>query len=271
MKGRVIVVTGANKGIGYEVARGLLKNGHRVIVTGRDQKRIDAAVAKLKESEDDFSGIDSFKLDITSSEDATKLSSYLAEKYNGAIDTLINNAGMAFKGDTWGHDEALQTINCNVHGTINVTNALLPLLKKSEVGARIVNTCSMAGHLRKLSKELQEQFTDPNLTVEKLTALLTQFTDAIKSGDYKSKGWPKSMYGVSKIGEIAYGKILAREQKEIRVYSYCPGWCRTDMAGSRAPRTAEQGAETGIWLGTDPSVDIKYSGEFFSDKKLLKW
>jgi len=179
---------------------------------------------------------------------------------------------MAYKGNTWGYNEAVTTINTNVWGTVNVCDKLIPLLKNSSVDARIVNVCSMLGKLRQVSEGLQKEFTSSSLTVDKLRELLTNFTDGVKNDDYASKGWGKSMYGTSKLGEIAYGKILAREQKDILTLSYCPGWCKTDMGGwEKPPRTAEEGADTGVWLATDESIKKEHSGEFFTNRKACEW
>jgi len=284
---KIIVVTGANKGIGFAVVRGLLKDGHQVIATSRDTGRGKAAENKLREELGDDIAVEYCKLEITSADEAAALAKHIKSNYK-KIDSLINNAGFAYKGDTWGYQEAVKTIGINVHGTINVTENLIPLIRLSN-DPRIVNTCSFSGKLTRYSKDLQQQFRDTSLTLDGLKDLLTQFGTAVKDNDYDKKGWPKTMYGVSKAGEIAYGKILAREEAKstgegddekddeqksvVQVYNYCPGWCKSDMAGhDRPPRTAEDGADTAIWLATTDKASANLtSGSFYKDRNVVEW
>jgi len=279
---KIVVVTGANKGIGFAVVRGFLKNGHRVIATSRDTGRGEAAADKLREELGDDIALEYCKLEITSTDEAAALAEHIEANYE-KIDILVNNAGFAYKGNTWGYQEAVKTIGINTYGTINVTENLIPLVRLSD-DPRIINTCSFAGKLTKYSKDLQQEFRDPNMTVDKLKDLLTRFETAVKDNDYDKKGWPQSMYGVSKAGEIAYGKLLARDEalstendeKEtspVQVYNYCPGWCKSDMAGHERPtRTADDGADTAIWLATaDKSTENLTSGSFYRDRKVVEW
>lgn len=133
----VAVVTGANKGIGFEIARALGKQGLHVVVTSRDEGRGRAAIDKLSELEPS-SSFTYCQADITDGASVRACADTVKEKL-GKVDVLVNNAGIAFKGNIFGADEAQATIDCNFKGTKAMTEALLPLIPE---GGRIVNVCS---------------------------------------------------------------------------------------------------------------------------------
>lgn len=134
----VAVVTGANKGIGFEIARQLGAQGLQVVVTSRDEGRGAEAMKQLqaKESAGRF---EYCQADITDSASIQKCAQFLKDKY-GKVAILVNNAGIAYKGSIFGADEAQTTIDCNLKGTREMCNAVLPLMGE---GSRIVNVCSM--------------------------------------------------------------------------------------------------------------------------------
>jgi NAD(P)-dependent dehydrogenase (short-subunit alcohol dehydrogenase family) len=124
-----------------------------------------------------------------------------------------------------------RTMEVNIYGALRATQALLPLLPPG--GARIINVSSGLG----------------------------QLTDM-------TGGW--LAYRISKTSLNALTRILADELKVtgVRVNSVCPGWVKTDMGGPNAERTPQQGAETIVWLATEPSVP---TGGFFRDRKPIPW
>lgn len=128
------------------------------------------------------------------------------------------------------------------------------------------------GDVRKVSDAQQKVFRSPDLTVDTLVAKADEFVAAVKDGSYADKGWPKSTYAVSKILVTAYTKVLARELKakgsEQLVFAMCPGWCKTDMGGASAMRTAESGADTIGYLATAPADELS-SGVFYADRKAM--
>lgn len=205
----VAVVTGANKGIGYFIVQRLAKEGITTVLAARNPELGEAAVRKLQK-EAGLHNVVFRQLDVADTPSIDAFARWLKEKYGG-VDILINNAGIAFKGNVFGAAEAETTLRTNYWGTRAVCEQLLPLLRASPHGARIVNICSVAGKLRIVRPQLQKRLTDENLTVEDLDALAKGFVDGIKDGTYKEKGWPASMYGVSKVAEAAYTRILARE------------------------------------------------------------
>lgn len=235
MDKRVAVVTGANRGIGFEICRQLARrDGIRVVLTSRDEAKGKAAVRKLGEEglDLDYRGVD-----VTSERMIKALAEYLAGTYE-RCDILVNNAGIAadprgsrvLSSDIATYRATLET---NTLGPLMLCQALAPLMKKRRYG-RIVNISSGQG-----------QLSDMDV------------------------GSPA--YRVSKTALNALTRTLAAELKGsgILVNSVCPGWARTDMGGPGAPRTVEQGADTAVWLATLP--DDGPSGGFFRDRKPIAW
>lgn len=269
---KVAVVTGANKGIGYAIVKRLCKDfPGTVVLTARDEQRGQEAVDKLSK-EGCFPKF--HQLDIISLESIQKFKKFLEEQYGG-LDILINNAGIAYKvASTAPFTEQVEvTLRTNFQGTLDVCHALFPLLKPH---ARVVNVSSMASKLSQVSEEWQNKFRSPTLTEEELISLLDQFVKDVKDGVHKEKGWSNSAYGTSKIGVTALSKIQARAlsqdpREDILLNACCPGWVRTDMAGPRATKSPDQGAETPVYLALLPPNAGAPHGEFVSEKKVQQW
>jgi len=257
-------VTGANKGIGFQTVK-LLANvpGMHVILTARKESLGLEAIEKLK----DHSNVEFQQLDIDDEKSIANFANTLKSKFGG-LDILVNNAGLAFKGDAFDENVARTTIATNYFGTLHVCNSLLPLVRE---GGRVVNVSSQAGSLAKLSPELKSKFTSSTLTVGEITNLMNSFITAVGKGTHKEEGWPQTTYGISKVGVTALTKVLAREEKRnILINCCCPGWCQTDMSSNSGTRTAEQGANSAVYLSLLPS-DSKINGKFYRDDKELEW
>lgn len=143
----IALVTGGNKGIGYEVARQLGAKGYTVILGVRDAGRGEAAAAKLREG---GATIDVVALDLENADTATAAAKWIEEKY-GVLDVLVNNAGIADMVDdgppgVTNIATVRRVFETNFFGTLAVTQALLPLVKKSSA-PRIVNVSSGLGSL----------------------------------------------------------------------------------------------------------------------------
>lgn len=232
--GRIAVVTGANRGIGFEICRQLARQGFMVVLTSRSAAKGRAAVKALR---DDGLELDDHALDVTSPAGIKALAGYLDERY-GRLDVLVNNAGVLLdprgsrvldaRPKTF-HD----TLETNFFGPLLLVQALAPLMRKHRYG-RIVNVSSGLGQLSDM-------------------------------------GTGTPAYRVSKTALNALTRILAAELtgSGILVNSMNPGWVRTDMGGAGAPRTAEQGADTAVWLAMLP--DNGPSGRFFCDRKPIPW
>jgi len=227
---RTVLITGANRGIGQQLARTLAKDAWDVLVGARDRQKGDAAAARMrKETGGRLKGIE---LDVTS--DASCMAA--AQKLrDGAIrlDALVNNAGVY--GVARGPDGVAQTIETNFFGPLRVTLAMLPLLRD---GATVTNVTSGLGELSNLDAAHRKLLADPNLTREALVDAIHAFVRG------RGEGWGTDAYGVSKAALNALTRVLARElaPRDIKVNATCPGWVRTDMGGRNAPRSVEQGA-----------------------------
>ncbi|XP_043846990.1 carbonyl reductase [NADPH] 1-like isoform X1 [Dromiciops gliroides] len=272
---RVAVVTGSNKGIGFAIVRDLCKKfSGDVILTSRDLTRGQEAVKKLKEE-----GLNALfhQLDIDDLQSIRTLRDFLKERYGG-VDVLVNNAGMAFKeADTTPfHIQAEVTMKTNFFSTRNVSTELLPLMKPQ---GRVVNVSSVMSvrSLQKCSPELQQKFRSDTITEEELVGLMEKFVEDTKKGVHEKEGWPNTAYGVSKIGVTVLSRIHARQLNEKRkgdnilLNACCPGWVRTDMAGPKATKSPEEGAETPVYLALLPPNVTEPHGQFVSEKKVEKW
>ncbi|KAL0994023.1 hypothetical protein UPYG_G00116860 [Umbra pygmaea] len=276
MSKKVAVVTGGNKGIGYAIVRELCKANFPgdVILTARNEKLGNEAVEKLKS--EGFQ-VAYHPLDICDQGSAIELSNFLRKTYGG-LDVLINNAGIAFKNDAtepFG-EQAEVTMRTNFWGTLWVCRALFPLLRPN---ARVVNVSSFVSKkaLDVCSPQLQAKFRDIELSEEDLCLLMGEFVIAAKQGNHLAQGWPKTAYGTTKIGVTVLSRIQAhmltktRAGDGILLNACCPGWVGTDMAGSDAPKTTEEGAQTPTYLALLPEGAKEPHGQLVWDKTVQEW
>ena len=275
----IAVVTGANKGIGREIAQKLAAiPGIKVILAARNP---EAGLAASKSLQDMNLDVEFRMLDISSIESINNFVNSLQTDF-GRCDILVNNAAIAFKNSdpTPFNQQAAPTILTNYFGTLNLTQAMLPLLRAASTTTvsgfpnripRIVNVASLAGHLRILPSESRKQFFSSNdLTIGSLNAAMMEFIADVENGSHIEKGWPNTCYGVSKLAVIALTKIVARQEPTLMVNSCCPGYCQTDMSSHRGTKTAEEGARTPFLLAHMPD-DLSVTGKFFSDEHEEEW
>lgn len=228
----VAVVTGANRGIGFEVVRQLAKLGMQVILGARDPVKGEAAESLLRH---DGLTVFSHQLDVTDQQSIDRLFAEISAQF-GRLDILINNAGILY--DTWQQATSadlrvVQTaLETNLFGVWRMCQRFLPLLRRSGSG-RIVNVSSEAGSLT-----------------------------------HMRGGTPA--YSISKASLNALTRILAAELSGsgILVNAVCPGWVATDMGGAGG-RPVAQGAAGIVWAATLP--DDGPTGGFFRDGKPLPW
>ncbi|HVK55345.1 MAG TPA: SDR family oxidoreductase [Burkholderiales bacterium] len=234
MRKRIAVVTGANRGIGYEISRRLGAEGIHIIVASRDPAKGEEAVARLRSGGADA---EFFRLDVVNEEDVAALANHVAKNF-GAADILVNNAGVMIdpKGNRLLDAELntfQKTLDTNFYGPLRLIKALAPGMCEANYG-RIVNLSSGLG----------------------------QLTDM-------GSGTPA--YRVSKTALNALTRILASDfiGVDVLVNSMCPGWVRTDMGGPNATRSLGEGADTAVWLATLPEGGP--SGGFFRDRQQIPW
>nr|KAG5702687.1 hypothetical protein BaRGS_013324 [Batillaria attramentaria] len=206
---KVAVVTGSNKGIGFAIVRALCKQfDGDVYLTARDEGRGANAVEELNKE-----GLKPkfHQLDIDDPSSIDRLRDFLQKTYGG-LDVLVNNAGIAYKVASTAPfaEQAEVTVKTNFWSKLNVCDKLFPLLRPH---ARVSNVSSMASNfaMKKCSKEIQDRFTDPNLTMDGLKQLMTEFVNLAKEGKHEAAGWPSSAYGVSKIGVTVMSFIQQRQ------------------------------------------------------------
>jgi NAD(P)-dependent dehydrogenase (short-subunit alcohol dehydrogenase family) len=238
---KVALVTGANKGIGYEIARGLAGKGMTVLLGCRDLGRAEAARERLKQQKLD---VVSLLLDVTRAESISAATAHINSTY-GKLDVLINNAGIAKE---WGSKPSnidmaavREIYETNLFGAIATVQAMLPLLLRSEAG-RIVNVSSELGSLNLT--------TDPASPMSQFLAL---------------------GYCSSKSALNAVTVQFANELKStaMKVNAVCPGYVATDLNNNSGPRTPEQGAQIAIEMAT--IGEDGPTGGYFNDNGRVPW
>ena len=222
------LITGGNRGIGFAIAQGLLAQGYEVIITARSFDRATQAAEQLSGS------VMPIELDVSDDRSIEQAIAAVSQKID-CLDVLINNAGIypdrqvdSLTISRKFLDSAMQT---NVFGAILMVQVCLPLLEKSP-DARIINVSSGMGAFESLTT------TAPSYSLSKL-----------------------ALNGAT----VMLSQSLAA--KNIVVNSMCPGWVRTDMGGTSATRSPEQGADTAIWLAT--SAPRSHNGKFFRDRRSI--
>ena len=252
----------ANKGIGYHIAAQLVASRlfGTVILACRDPTR---GMAAAKEAGGEY-----LPLTVGDPASAEAFAASVQQKY-GRCDVLINNAATAFKGSdpTPFHEQTQPTLDVNFRGTMQVTEALLPLLS-AQPSSRIVNVASMAGKLKQLSPALQKEFSSPELTIPKLHELVRRFERDVRRNTYQKNGWGKSNYGLSKLAVIAATKVHSRQYPNVKVNCMCPGYCDTDMTSHRGPRPPAEGAKIATLLAT---MENPPTGEFYENMRPSVW
>ncbi|CAK1595355.1 unnamed protein product [Parnassius mnemosyne] len=267
MSPKVAVVTGANKGLGFAIVRGLCKRVDVVYLTSRDEERGKKAVAELNKE-----GLNPkyHQLDITVKKSVEIFRDYIKEKYGG-IDILVNNAAIAFKTNSTEPVavQAAETLRVNYFSVLTTCEILFPILRN---GARVVNISSSCGHLSHIpSESLRNRFKDPNLTIPELSDLMNKYIEDAKKGTQAAE-WGNSSYVVSKVGLTALTMIQQRllNDKDIKVNAVHPGWVDTDMSSHKGKLSIDEGAVAPLFLALDAPDSVR--GQYvWSDKRIVNW
>jgi NAD(P)-dependent dehydrogenase (short-subunit alcohol dehydrogenase family) len=229
----VALVTGGNRGIGYELVKQLALKGFKVILASRDSEKGHEATQKLKESNLDVSFVE---MDVNNQESIHQAAVVINEKY-GRLDVLINNAGVYLEENRKlvAMDPSIleRTMTTNFFGAYHVIRSFIPLMEKRGYG-RIINVSSEYGAMNEMS--------------------------------YSGVG----AYKLSKFALNGLTRLVAAEiNGDIKINAVDPGWVSSDMGGPSAPRTPKQAAESILWLATVGSEGP--NGGFFRDGKQIDW
>jgi NAD(P)-dependent dehydrogenase (short-subunit alcohol dehydrogenase family) len=233
---RIALVTGANRGIGFEIVKQLARLGVITVLSARDGAKAQAAADKLL-SEGIEVGVVQIDVDNDASVEAGLRQ---VDQMFGRLDVLVNNAGVMLDGPSTGGtamtvpiETIANTFNTNVLGPLRLMRGAIPLMQRNDYG-RIVNMSSGLGQLTEMGG-----------------------------------GWPA--YRMSKASINVLTRVFAAEAGpgNIKINSMHPGWVKTDMGGPNAERPVDQGADTAVWLATLP--DDGPTGGFFKDKKPMAW
>jgi len=240
---KTALITGANKGIGYEVARQLAAKGFHVFVGARNAKAGRKAAEEIAKKCHARSatalqagGKATFlEIDVADNDSVKKAAREFSNSEDH-LDVLVNNAGVVVDGDEAileiSDDLFRKTLETNTLGALRVTRAFASLLRKSKT-ARVINVSSGSGQL-------------------------TGGAD----------GWAPT-YSISKTALNGVTSQLAAALPKFAVNSVCPGWVRTDMGGKNANRSVEEGADTIAWLATEAPQEL--TGKFLRDRKEIPW
>jgi NAD(P)-dependent dehydrogenase (short-subunit alcohol dehydrogenase family) len=230
-KQRVALVTGANKGIGFEVVRQLARKGFRVFLGARNEEAGRGAAAKLRDDGD----VTFIKIDI-SNIDSVRRAAEEFSRQSDRLDALVNNAGILLDDDkdvlTITPEIFETTLRTNTLGALLVAQAFVPFLNKSDA-PRIVNVSSSGGQLAE-----------------------------------GADGWAPA-YCISKTALNGVTVQLAAALPKFAINSVCPGWVRTDMGGANATRSVGEGAAGIVWLAADAPQN--QTGKFWRDRKVIPW
>lgn len=232
-QGKIALVTGGNRGIGYEICRQLADLGLRVILTSRDTEKGEQALRRLQ---DDKRDLTFWQLDVSDQESVTAARRFVEHQF-GTLHVLVNNAALYLDEGVSvlnvDIDVVRQTFDVNFFGALMLCQAFVPMMLRQNYG-RIVNVSSDMGSL---------QYMEGRTTA----------------------------YRMSKTALNALTRVLASEVRRtnIKVNSMCPGWVRTEMGGADADLSPAEGADTAIWLAT--LHDDGPTNGFFQFREQIAW
>ncbi|CAN1236971.1 (+)-neomenthol dehydrogenase [Linum grandiflorum] len=268
MAKRIAVVTGGNKGIGFEICKQLAANGILVILTARDETRGRQAVNKLKDGGDNdvSDNILFHQLDVADSSSISSLAHFVQTQF-AKLDILVNNAGDKIKDVTFDtYELAEECLKTNYYGAKGMVEALLPLLQLSD-SPRIVNVSSTTSSLTNIENEWAKGVLSDveNLTEERVEQVIENFLKDFKADMLKANGWPffTPGYVISKAALNAYTRIVAkRYPSRLCINAVCPGFVKTDINVKTGTQAPADGAKGPVKLALLP--DGGPSGRFFS-------
>ena len=271
---RVILVTGANKGIGLEAVRQLSEQlpNARILLGTRSLPNGQAALDKIKKANPahSYSNIQLLQLDVTDSSSIAAAAQRVKADL-GQLDVLLNNSGITSHDKDAGR-AATETLSVNLYGVHDMVEHFLPVLAPN---ATLVTVSSEVGSwtTAAMAPELQRRVLDADsLSWADIDALAQDYIASV-SGGKAQYTWPPSSktygaYGVSKSLVSPYTRVVAREQAgKLKVAVVCPGYCATDLNANNGPRPASMGGSSVIF----PILNDFQSGHFYQDGKEHAW
>jgi NAD(P)-dependent dehydrogenase (short-subunit alcohol dehydrogenase family) len=267
---KIILVTGGNRGIGFEICKQLDVLGHSVIMGSRDFEKGLKAAEKLSNR------VVVKQLDVTDGKSIRSVLDFVRTEF-GHLDVLINNAGINSSSQE-NHrtflSKAKGALEDHIPGIRKVTSKIVPALKNAGI-------ISKPGNVKEIDLDEVQQVMETNLYGAWL--MIQAFTPLLESsvngriinmssgmGEMESLAGDYAGYRVSKTALNALTIMFARELERtgISVNAMCPGWVKTDMGGPNAPLTVSQGADTAVWLATEKHIP---TGKFFRDRTEINW
>ena len=265
---KLAIVTGANKGIGFEVAKQLGECGVKVVLACRNELLAKKAVQSLKKSGLD---IEYKQLDVSDDRSIDAFVDSFKAEY-GKLDILVNNAGVQLMDGSIPYNQtARPTMKTNYYGALRLSVGLLPLLRASPCG-RLVNVASGLGHLSSLSTPAErEAYSSSSLTLNRLNELVESFITNTEQRSSRTTGG-YGVYSHSKVALIAATRVMARDpaNANILINACCPGYCSTDLTHHAGPRSPQDGAKTPVMVALLPEGST-VTGRFFEDEAQSSW
>ncbi|GLT34956.1 hypothetical protein SLA2020_094430 [Shorea laevis] len=264
-KDTVVVVTGANKGIGFALVKRFAEVGLTVVLTARDRERGERAVESLKEK--GLHHVRFFPLDVSQPDSIKTFVSWFETQF-GVLDILVNNAAVSFNDINQNSVEHAETvIKTNFFGSKILTESLLPFFRRSPSISRILNISSRLGSINKVRNPNIKSILQSNkLSVEQIDGVVNCFLEDVRGGTWESRGWPQvwTDYAVSKLALNAYARVLAGryEGRGLSVNCFCPGFTQTAMTGGKGTHTADDAAQAGARLALLPPEELP-TGKFY--------
>ncbi|CAH2234947.1 jg10424 [Pararge aegeria aegeria] len=258
METKVAIVTGSNKGIGFEIVKGLCRKIGAVYLTARNEERGRQAVEKLEKL-----GLRPLfhVLDVTSESSIQEFADYISKHHSG-IDILVNNAGVLdFDKSVTSYEDAKRLMDTNFYSLLTISKILYPLLTNN---ARIINLSSDWGLLSNIRKQVWlDTLVKEDLTTDEILQFVEDFLQAAKNGksSYVSFGGHYCDYKVSKVALSALTfvqqKEFIKQGKDISVNCVHPGFVKTDMTKGMGDFSPERGAKAPLYLAVDAPQSLK--------------
>lgn len=265
------VITGGNKGIGFEVAKQLLavpssrRRFNELIIACRNPKLGVEAAERL--------GCRYLPLDLNDEKSIEEFAVRLERDY-GSLECLVNNAGIFYtNADPTPLNEVCESVlRVNFFNTVLLTERLLPLLAKGKA-PRIVNVASGLGRLKQVPPKRQTEFSADTVTLSAVKELMQEFRSDVLAKRHHEKDWSNCdysfVYSMSKLGLIAATRVFARENPMMRINACCPGYCKTDMTKHQGHRAPEDGARNAVFcVLVEPDG---FTGEMIEDEAISTW